>query len=66
LVENRANGYRVEIQVKGVITLRLRAERSGSGDGRIYTITITGRDSSGNRSQAKVEVTVPHDKGQKE
>jgi hypothetical protein len=65
LVENRVSGYRVEIQVKGVITLRLRAERSGSGIGRIYTIIITGRDPSGNMSQAKVEVTVPHDQGKK-
>ena len=49
-------------QVKGIITLKLRAERSGTGNGRIYTITITGRDSSGNTAQAKVEITVPHDK----
>jgi len=52
-------------QVKGIIALKLRAERSGTGSGRIYTITITGRDSSGNTAQAKVEITVPHDKGKK-
>jgi streptogramin lyase len=52
-------------QVNGIITLQLRAERSGSGKGRIYTIMITGRDTSGNTSQAKVEIIVPHDKGKK-
>ena len=52
-------------QVKGMIRLQLRSERSGGGKGRIYTITITGTDTSGNKSQAKVEITVPHDKGKK-
>ena len=52
-------------QVNGIITLQLRAERSGAGNGRTYTIMITGRDSSGNTSQAKVEIIVPHDKGKK-
>jgi uncharacterized lipoprotein YddW (UPF0748 family) len=40
--------------------VRLRAERSGTGDGRIYTITITAVDSKGNRSSTTVTVTVPH------
>jgi len=39
----------------------LRAERAGSGNGRIYTITITCTDSDGNSSNEQVEVTVPHD-----
>ena len=52
-------------QVHGIISLELRAERSGAGNGRIYTIMITGRDSSGNATQAKVEIIVPHDKGKK-
>ncbi|MHC4676257.1 MAG: choice-of-anchor U domain-containing protein, partial [Planctomycetota bacterium] len=34
----------------GVIELRLRAERSGKGDGRTYSITITATDASGNQS----------------
>jgi len=49
-------------QVNGIITLKLRAERSGTGSGRIYTITITAKDTSGNAGQARVEITVPHDK----
>jgi uncharacterized repeat protein (TIGR01451 family) len=40
--------------------VRLRAERSGAGTGRIYTITITVTDSAGNSSSKQVFVTVPH------
>ncbi|HEY0068045.1 MAG TPA: family 10 glycosylhydrolase [Flavisolibacter sp.] len=43
--------------------LKLRAERSGSGSGRIYTITITSTDGSGNQGVQTVVVTVPHDRG---
>jgi len=41
--------------------LRLRAERSGAGTGRVYTITITSTDSAGNSSSKQLFVTVPHD-----
>jgi uncharacterized repeat protein (TIGR01451 family) len=44
----------------------LRAEREGSGNGRIYTITITCVDSGGNTSTDDVTVTVPHDRGASE
>jgi hypothetical protein len=40
--------------------VNLRAERAGSGDGRIYTITITARDVAGNRATATTTVSVPH------
>lgn len=39
----------------------LRAERSGSGVGRVYTITVECTDASGNRSQSTTSVTVAHD-----
>ncbi|HYP25593.1 MAG TPA: Ig-like domain-containing protein [Blastocatellia bacterium] len=39
--------------------VRLRAERSGEGTGRIYTITITCTDSSGNSTSQTATVTVP-------
>jgi uncharacterized repeat protein (TIGR01451 family) len=42
--------------------VRLRAERAGNGEGRIYTITITCIDSGGNRSIKTVTVVVPHDR----
>jgi hypothetical protein len=40
--------------------LRLRAERSGTGPGRIYTITITCSDEVGNLSSHSADVVVPH------
>ncbi len=39
--------------------VKLRAERSGNGNGRIYTITVTARDASGNQTSASTEVKVP-------
>jgi len=49
----------------GVIGLRLRAERSGKGEGRIYTIIITATDECGNQSVAQVQITAPHDRRKK-
>ncbi len=49
----------------GTIWVQLRAERSGTGEGRVYTITITATDLSDNQSTATVEVRVPHDKKKK-
>lgn len=37
----------------------VRSERLGTGSGRIYTITLEARDSSGNTSSTNVNVTVP-------
>ena len=42
-------------------TFLLRAERSGTGTGRIYTITYRARDAAGNTTTASATVTVPHD-----
>lgn len=49
----------------GEISCQLRAERSGSGEGRIYTIIITATDDAGNESTAELEILVPHDKRKK-
>jgi hypothetical protein len=40
-------------------TVRLRAERSGGGDGRVYTIAFTVSDGKGGSCGATVQVTVP-------
>jgi len=42
-------------------TFSLRAERSGSGQGRIYTITYQVTDACGNTALASATVTVPRD-----
>jgi hypothetical protein len=41
----------------------LRAERRGDGAGRIYTVTYTAIDGSGNPTQLTSQVLVPHDQG---
>jgi len=41
---------------------KLRAERSGGGAGRIYTITYMVTDSCGNSTTTSVTVNVPHNK----
>jgi hypothetical protein len=41
----------------------LRSERSGKGNGRIYTITITATDAAGNSTVKTVTVKVPKSQG---
>ena len=41
----------------------LRAERSGKGTGRIYTVTYQAKDRAGKTSTATAQVVVPHDQG---
>ena len=41
---------------------KLRAERDGEGDGRVYTITYTVTDASGNSANESATVVVPYDK----
>src|SRR5262249_57282040 len=50
----------VDWQITGPLTVDLRAERSGNGPGRVYTITLESRDRFGNASQRAVMVSVPH------
>lgn len=52
-------------QITGNLTVNLRAERSGIGNGRTYTIAITCTDTTGNPSVRNVTVTVPKDQGKK-
>ena len=44
-------------------TGQVRAERSGTGTGRVYTITYQGADLAGNTANCSVTVSVPHDRG---
>jgi hypothetical protein len=50
-------------QVTGDMTLLLRAERNGSGSGRLYKITVETRDAAGNVGSTAAFVLVPHDQG---
>lgn len=50
-------------QVTGASTLLLRAERSGRGTGRVYTIGSTCTDAAGNATVGYATVMVPHDHG---
>lgn len=50
-------------QITGDLILKLRAERAGGGNDRVYTIEVECTDRSGNKTTATVEVTVTHDQG---
>jgi len=52
-----------DIVVVDAYHFQLRAERDGSGTGRVYTITYMVTDACGNQTFQSVTVTVPHDKG---
>ena len=47
-------------EITGDLTLNLRADRSGNGSARVYTITVECADDSGNITTAVTRVTVPH------
>ncbi|RLB32230.1 MAG: hypothetical protein DRG87_00185 [Deltaproteobacteria bacterium] len=53
-------------EITGDLTVDLRAKRSGTGSGRVYTISVKCCDAWGNTATQNVEVTVPHDQGKKE
>ena len=54
-----------DIEITGALTLNLRAERSGTGNGRIYTITVEAKDAVGNATTKTVTVSVPKSQGGK-
>jgi hypothetical protein len=48
--------------VRAPHAVSLRAERAGTGSGRIYTITIVAKDTAGNTSTGSTTVAVPHNR----
>jgi hypothetical protein len=54
-----------DIEIKptpsGGITVQLRADRLGNGNGRVYTLVATAADLAGNQTNATATCTVPHD-----
>jgi hypothetical protein len=53
ITPNRSGGYVVQ----------LRAQRLGTGSGRIYTLKATATDLAGNMASATATCSVPHDQG---
>jgi hypothetical protein len=49
----------VDWTITGPLSVDLRAERSGYGNGRTYTLALVCTDASGNTSNSTVEVRVP-------
>ena len=47
----------------GGFLVQLRADRLGTGNGRVYTINATAMDNAGNSATATSVCTVPHDQG---
>lgn len=47
----------------GTPTAKVRSERSGKGNGRVYTIDLEASDGRGGTCQGQVKVGVPHDQG---
>lgn len=50
-------------EITGALSLNLRSERAGGGDGRVYTVEVTCGDSAGYESRATATISVPHDQG---
>jgi hypothetical protein len=49
-------------EITGNLEVELRAERVGTGSGRIYTITVQCSDASGNAATRSTTVSVPHNR----
>lgn len=49
-----------DIVILDDFTFNLRAERSGPGSGRIYTVTYQATDASGNVASASITIEAPH------
>jgi HYR domain-containing protein len=61
VASDESAGKTADWEITGDTTLDLRAERDGSGDGRVYTITVECTDASGNSTTSTLTVSVPHD-----
>jgi hypothetical protein len=57
-----SGGAAPDVVVRGG-TVQVRSERSGSGTGRVYTISASARDLAGNRAFSTATCLVPHDNG---
>lgn len=60
---NTDTDWEIQENDDGTVDVYVRAERSGLGDGRVYTVSIRAEDAAGNVSEKSVEISVPHDQG---
>jgi hypothetical protein len=57
--DGRGDGHTaIDWEILDVHHVRLRAERAGGGSGRLYTLTLTCSDASGNAATAAATVAV--------
>ncbi len=63
-VNDRGDGNTAPDAVLAGGAVKLRAERSGGGDGRVYHVDFTASTAGGRSCQGSVQVCVPHDQGQ--
>ncbi len=61
-VTGRGDKTSPDWKITGDLSVLLRAERSGRGKGRVYTVKVECVDDSGNASRATGTVKVPHDR----
>jgi len=54
-----------DVVITGPLSVNLRAERGGGGNGRTYTITVEARDAAGNATTKTCTVVVPKSQGGK-
>ena len=52
-----------DVVITGDLTVSLRAERSGKGNGRTYTIYVEAKDAAGNKATGTCTVSVPKSQG---
>jgi hypothetical protein len=64
--DGRGDGNTAPDFVVDGTSVQLRAERSGAGDGRVYTMTASATDLAGNSTTATATCDVPHDQGKGE
>jgi hypothetical protein len=59
------NAHEPDWEITDDLTVWLRAERNGNGQGRIYTLEVACFDNWGNVTPLYLEVLVPHNQGKK-
>jgi hypothetical protein len=59
-VTGKGDNTKPDWVIKGDLTVELRAERAGHGNGRVYMITVRCTDDSGNSATRTTKVKVPH------